>query len=319
MGFSGVRRGVAAVTAATALAGLAACGPDDRPAAGGSSPSATAPGGASPSASGATASPATDLAAEFRRLEAAFDARLGVHAVDTGTGRTVAYRADERFAYASTFKALAAAALLDRTSAGQLDEVVHYTRDDLLAHSPVTEKHVATGMSLRDLADAAVRYSDNTAGNLILRRLGGPAGFEESLRDLGDTATDAARFETSLNEGRPGDRRDTTTPRAFATDLRAYAVGDALSREDRDILNGWLRGNTTGDGLIRAGTPRGWVVGDKTGSGGYGARNDIAVLWPPDGAPIVLAVMSRRDAKDAPYDDALIAQATRVVVAALRP
>ncbi|MGK5741173.1 class A beta-lactamase [Micromonospora sp. URMC 103] len=314
MGFV-VRRGVGAVTALTALAGLAACGPDDHPTAG----LPSTPVVSSTSARGATTSPTPAVAEEFRQLETAFGARLGVHAIDTGTGRTLGYRADERFAYASTFKALAAAALLDRTSAADLDRVVRYTRADLVAHSPVTERNVATGMPLRDVVDAAIRYSDNTAGNLILRRLGGPAGFEESLRRLGDTTTEADRYETALNEGRPGDRRDTTTPRAFANDLRAYAVGDALNGEDRDLLTAWLRRNTTGGGLVRAGTPEGWVVGDKTGSGGYGARNDIAVLWPPEGAPIVLAVMSRRDAADAPYDDALIARATRIVVAALRP
>lgn len=261
-------------------------------------------------------SPAADQ--EFRRLEEQFGARLGIYAVDTGAGRTVEYRADERFAYASTWKALAAAEVLDGTTDAQLDRVVRYSARDLVAHSPITEKHVGEGMSLRALADAAVRYSDNTAGNLLLRHLGGPAGFESKLRALGDTVTDAARYETALNEGTPGDRRDTSTARALAGDLRAYTVGVALEPADRDVLIGWLRGNTTGAALVRAGVPAGWVVGDKTGTGGYGTRNDIAVIWPPDRAPIVLAVLSSRDRKDASPDDSLIAQATRVVVAHLR-
>ncbi|RAO13883.1 class A beta-lactamase [Micromonospora noduli] len=254
---------------------------------------------------------------EFRRLEEQFGARLGIHAVDTGTGRTVEYRADERFAYASTWKALAAAEVLDGTTDAQLDRVVRYSTRDLVAHSPITEKHVGEGMSLRALADAAVRYSDNTAGNLLLRHLGGPAGFEAKLRALGDTVTDVARYETALNEGTPGDKRDTSTARALAGDLRAYTVGVALEPADRDVLRAWLRGNTTGAALVRAGVPAGWVVGDKTGTGGYGTRNDIAVIWPPDRAPIVLAVLSSRDRKDATPDDAVIAQATRVVVAQL--
>ncbi|SIQ78066.1 class A beta-lactamase [Micromonospora avicenniae] len=312
MGFPRVRGGAVVTCAAMILAGLTACGPDGRPDAPAASGAASAP------ATGAPPTPAA-VDREFRRLETEFDARLGVLAVDTGTGTTVQHRADERFAYASTFKALAAAMLLDRTSATELDQVVRYSRSDLVAHSPITEQRVATGMRLRDVADAAVRYSDNTAANLMLGHLGGPDGFERELRRLGDTTTEADRYETALNEGRPGDRRDTTTPRAFATDLRAYAVGDALSQEDRDVLNGWLRKNTTGDALVRAGVPAGWTVGDKTGGGGYGTRNDIAVLWPPEGAPIVLAVMSSRDAENAAYDDALIARATRVVVGALRP
>jgi beta-lactamase class A len=302
-----VTRRAAVITAvAFALAACSTTSPPPVPASGAS----TTPLSPSPSRSSATP--------DFAKLEARFDARLGVYAVDTGTGRTVEYRADERFAYASTFKALAAGALLDATSTAELDQLVRYTRADLVAHSPITEQHVETGMTLRELADAAVRYSDNTAANLILKRLGGPAGFERALRELGDQVTDPERVETDLNEAAPGDRRDTSTPRALATDLRAYVVGDALSAEDRAVLTEWLKKNTTGDTLIRAAVPAGWQVGDKTGSGGYGTRNDIAVVWPPDGAPLVLAILSSRDEENAEADDALIAEATTMTIEALR-
>jgi beta-lactamase class A len=281
-------------------------------------PSAPASGRATASASAAASPAPSAVDAGFRQLETQFGARLGVYVVDTGSGRTVEHRADERFAYASTFKALAAAAVLAETTTAELDQVVRYTRADLVAHSPVTKEHVDTGMTLRQLADAAVRFSDNAAANLLLERLGGPDGFERRLRALGDEVTDPERTETALNEARPGDVRDTSTPRALATDLRAYAVGDALSGEDRALLTGWLRGNTTGGALIRAGVPAGWVVGDKTGAGGYGTRNDIAVVWPPDGDPVVLAILSHRQDRDARYDDALIARAAQLAIAALR-
>lgn len=252
------------------------------------------------------------------RLEMDFDVRLGVFAVDTGTGRTVEHRPDERFAYASTYKALAAAAVLAQTTTSELDDMVHYTRADLVTYSPVTETRVATGMTLREVADAAVRISDNTAGNLLLMRLGGPAGLQRALRGLGDEITEVDRVETDLNSAVPGDERDTSTPRALATDLRAYAVDDALSQEDREVFMDLLRRNTTGAKLVRAGVPAGWDVGDKTGAGGYGTRNDLAVLRPPGRAPIVLAVMSSRDQQDAEYDDDLVARAAEVVAAALR-
>jgi beta-lactamase class A len=254
---------------------------------------------------------------QFADLEVEFDARLGVYAVDTGSGQTIAYRADERFAYASTFKALAAAAVLDETTVEELDTLVTYTREELVTYSPVTELHVDTGMTLRAIAEAAVTRSDNTAGNLLLKELGGPAGFKLKLEAIGDDVTNPVRWETILNEATPGDPRDTSTPRALAKSLRAYAVDDALSAEDRAVLVGWLVGNTTGSGLIRAGVPAGWLVGDKTGAGGYGTRNDIAVIWPPDADPIVLAVLSSRDEEDATYDNALIAEATEVALAAL--
>ncbi|MFK3983369.1 class A beta-lactamase [Micromonospora sp. NPDC050397] len=307
------RRVAIVVSAALALVPLAACSSTGTPTGG-----TTATAGATASAAATSPAPVAGLGPEFERLEARFGARLGVYALDTGTGRTVEHRADERFAYASTFKALAAGAVLATTSTAELDQVVRYTSADLVTYSPVTEKHVESGMTLRAIADAAVRYSDNTAGNLLLRRLGGPDGLEQALRGLGDQVTDPERTETALNEAKPGDQRDTSTPRALGTDLRAYALGSALDAEDRAVLTGWLRGNTTGDKTIRAGVPAGWTVGDKTGSGGYGTRNDIAVVWPPDGEPLVLAILSSRDKPDAAYDDALIAEAAKVVTGALR-
>ncbi|WP_306213831.1 class A beta-lactamase [Actinoplanes sp. RD1] len=267
---------------------------------------------------GATSSEAAAAEAAFLALEQEFDARLGVYALDVTTGREVGHRADERFAYASTHKALTAGALLARTTPAGLDELVTYRRADLVAHSPVTEQHVTGGISIGAAAEAAVRVSDNTAANLVLAELGGPAGFESALRRLGDTVTEPARVEPALNEARPGDERDTSTPRALAGDLQRYVLGDALAAEDREVLTDWLTGNATSATLIRAGVPAGWRVAGKSGGGGYGTRNDIAVVWPSPGHPLVLAVLSRRDTEDAEYDDALIARAATAVTQMLR-
>lgn len=290
---------------------LAACtAPADKPAA------------EKPAAENTVEKPAAEKTVEkldLSALERRYGARLGVYALDTGTGQEITHRPDERFAYASTFKALAGAAILARTTPEELDQVVRYTSADLVEYSPVTEKHVRTGMPLREVIEAAITVSDNTAGNLMLRELGGPEGFERDLRALGDRVTDPERVETALNSAVPGDVRDTSTPRALATSLREYAVAGALEPADREQLVTWLRANTTGGELIRAGVPDGWTVGDKTGAGGYGTRNDIAVLWPPSGAPIVLAVLSSRPRKDAEYDNALIAEAARAVVDSLPP
>jgi beta-lactamase class A len=246
-------------------------------------------------------------------LERRFDARLGVYALDTGSGRELAHRSDERFAMCSVFKAVAAAAVLDRTPPEHLDQRVHYRESDLAAYSPIAEQHVADGMTIRELCDAAVRYSDNTAGNLLLADLGGPTGITTFARSLGDEVTRLDRTEPELNTAIPGDERDTTTPRAIAGLFRALVLGDRLDPTDRGLLTDWLVGNTTGDARIRAGVPADWRVGDKTGTGSYGTANDVAVLWPPDAAPIVLAVLSSRTTEDADSDDALLAEAARVV------
>ncbi|SDQ30735.1 class A beta-lactamase [Actinopolyspora saharensis] len=255
----------------------------------------------------------------FAGLEQRFDARLGVYAVDTATGEEVTHRADERFAHASTYKALSAGVVLRRNSIGGLNRRIHYSRSDLVTYSPITKKHVDTGMTLRAVLDAAIRYSDNTAANLLFREIGGPAALQAALRGIGDTTIHVDRTEPELNRrSAPDDIRDTSTPRAMAETLRKFTVGDVLAPDKRAILNEMLRtAKLTGD-LVRAGVPSGWEVGDKSGAAEYGTRNDIAVIRPPGRAPVVLAVMSDRQSRDAEYDDALIAQAARQVVDVLR-
>ncbi|KML03230.1 beta-lactamase [Rossellomorea marisflavi] len=260
----------------------------------------------------------TDLDETFATIESEYDARVGVYAIDTGSDQTIDYRSEERFAFASTYKALAAALVLKQNTMEELEEVITYTEDDLVSYSPITEKHVDTGMTLAELSEAAVRTSDNTAGNLLFEELGGPEQFQQSLREIGDDVTQSDRYETALNEFTPGNTRDTSTPAALATSLQGFAVGDQLTDDKRERLLDWMQGNATGDTLIRAGAPEGWTVADKSGAGRYGTRNDIAVVWPPDREPIILAIMTRHDTEDAEYDDALIAEVAEATLNALK-
>lgn len=269
------------------------------------------------STASAAATTSSTASQALAAIESQFHARLGVYALDTGTGHTVTYRPDERFAFASTYKALAAGILLQHATDSQLGAVVTYSADDVVPNSPITSQHVGVGMTLRDVIAAAIEYSDNTAANLMMQRLGGPAGLQAALRGLGDTATDVNRTEPSLNTAIPGDTRDTSTPRALATDLRQLALTAVLPQSRHQMLENWLVGNTTGGPYIRAAVPAGWKVGDKTGNGGYGTRDDIAVIGRPGGSPIVIAVLSDRGIVNAPSDDALIADATKVALTAL--
>lgn len=230
---------------------------------------------------------------QLKELEAGFAGRIGVRAFRTDRGPVIDYRAGERFALLSTFKALAGAAVLRRarqTDPGLMSKLVRYTREELVTHSPITEQHVDTGMTVSALCDATIRYSDNTAGNLVLRELGGPAGITRFARGLGDPHTRLDRWETDLNTNLPGDERDTTTPGDMADNLEKLVLGRALAKPDRAQLTDWLVRNTTGDKRIRAGVPAGWRVGDKTGTGDYGSANDVAIAWPPDAEPLVIAV-----------------------------
>jgi beta-lactamase class A len=233
-----------------------------------------------------------DLAAAFKTLEEKTGARLGVSAHDTGSDSRIDYRENERFAMCSTFKFLASAAVLARVDQKQeqLDRMILIKKSDLVDYSPVTEKYAGKEMSIEAICEAAVTLSDNTTGNLMLDTLGGPKGLTKYARSLGDATFRLDRWETELNEAKPGDPRDTITPAAILKDMQKTVLGDALSKSSRDQLVEWLLGNKTGDKRLRAGLPRDWSVGDKTGTSDSGMANDVAVIWPPDRKPILLAV-----------------------------
>ncbi|MER8016728.1 class A beta-lactamase [Streptomyces griseoluteus] len=258
--------------------------------------------------------------AELAALEQRYGARLGVYARNTRTGATVAYRADEPFAMCSTFKAIAAAAVLrDHGGRAALGEVIHYPPADILSNSEQTRAHQQTGMALGDVCAAAIQYSDNTAGNLMLRRIGGPAGLTRFFRSLGDRVSRLDRWETDLNTAVPGDPRDTSTPRALGHTFELLTLGRALGGGEREQLVGWLRGNTTSGKRFGAGLPSGWVLADKTGTGSYASANDLGVAWTGKGTPLLLSVLSTRPEPDAPVDEALIEESARLLATTLAP
>lgn len=263
---------------------------------------------------GAPSRPA--LSERFAALEARSGGRLGVQVRDTGTGRVSGHRAEERFPLCSTFKLLAAGAVLARVDGGteHLERRVPYGPGDLVEYSPATQPRVAEGeMTLGDLCAAAITLSDNTAGNLILTTLGGPAGLTAYLRGLGDPATRLDRNEPTLNEARPGDPRDTTTPAAMVANLERLTLGTALTPASRAILLGWLADNRTGGARLRAGLPPGWRVGDKTGSGDRGTTNDTGLLWPPGGAPILVAAYLTETDASTEDRNAILADVARAI------
>lgn len=260
---------------------------------------------------------ASHAQARFAALERAAGGRLGVFALDTEDGTQLRYRADERFPVCSTFKVLLASAILERSARtrGLLERRIHYTRGDLVAYSPISEHHVDSGMSVAELCAAALQYSDNTAANLLIHLLGGPAEVVAFARSVGDRVFRLDRLETALNTAIPGDARDTSTPASMGRTLERLAVGDALGVDQRDQLRRWLRGNTTGATRIRAGVPASWRVGDKTGTGDYGTTNDVAVLWPPARPPLIVALYYTQPTQDAKPRSDVLAQAARIIVA----
>lgn len=264
---------------------------------------------------------APSQAIDFNSIEERVGGRLGVAALNTANGAWLTFRADERFALCSTFKCLAAAAVLYRTQRNELrlDQPVHYTRADLLPLSPVTTANVDRGwMSLHELCAAAIEQSDNTGGNLLLANLGGPAGLTAFLRANGDAATRLDRAETALNENSPGDLRDTTTPRAMAMTLRRFlTTQETLNAANAARLIAWMQQCRTGLTRLRAGLPHDWRVGDKTGAsaGDHSANNDVAIAFPPGRAPILIASYLSEGGADADARNAAHADVARAIAA----
>jgi beta-lactamase class A len=252
----------------------------------------------------------------FKEIEARLGGRVGLSVMDTGSGKTLSWRGDERFAMCSSFKWVLAASVLSRADQGQLrlSDTISYTSAQLLSHSPVTGAHVKEGhMRIEDLCAAAVEESDNGAANLLLARIGGPNSVTAYARSIGDSVTRLDRNEPTLNENRSGDPRDTTTPDAMVQTMKTVLIGDALRADSRAKLLDWLKKCDTGAHRLRAGIPASWSEGDKTGTGERGAAVDNAIIWPPHRAPILAAAYVSDSNKSTEMLEAAIADLGRLI------
>lgn len=263
------------------------------------------------------AEPLPPVADRIEALRRRHNAEIGLYAVDLESGREIAVGDGDSYAMCSTFKAYASAAILQRAQQGRLTltDAVPVEQADILSNSPVTEPRVGTTMTLAELCQAALQRSDNAAANLLLRTLGGPPTVTAFARGAGDDRSRLDRWETALNSAVPGDPRDTSTPRALGTGIRAVLTGDVLDTAHRRLLEDWMRANETSS--MRAGLPPGWSTADKTGSGGYGTTNDVGVAYGPQGQRWLLSIMTRAvgDDPDAPNLRPLIGEIAAVVVA----
>ncbi|MEW2266451.1 class A beta-lactamase [Streptomyces sp. NPDC047853] len=273
------------------------------------------------------ASSASGLSQKLRALEKSYGGRIGAVGIDLGNGRRVAYRADERFPFNSSFKVFACAAVLDeaRTSApGLMERVVRWKPADmagLTANSPETTEYTDTGMTPAQLCRAGITKSDGFAGNLLLEQIGGPRGLTAFFRAAGDRSSRLDRPEPWLTEWGPGEARDTTTPAAAARTFTELTTGDTLQAGDRARLVGWLKASVTGADRIKAGLPKDWTVGNKTGTGGasnHGTASDLAIVWPPGSdAPLILSVYTNRGHDNTAHDDRVIASTATALATAL--
>jgi beta-lactamase class A len=239
-------------------------------------------------------------------------------AINTANNQQIEYRSNELFPFCSTGKVMVVGAILKASESNPqlMQRQLHYSKQDTESsgYAPITGQHIKDGMSVSALSQAAIAYSDNGAMNQLLQILGGTQMVSTFAKSIGDNKFNLVRTEPQLNTAIPGDERDTTTPVAMALSLQKLSLGTALDKKQQAQLQEWLKANTTGDKRIRAGVPKGWTVGDKTGTGSYGTTNDVAVIWPPQAKPIVLVVYFTQNKKDTKPNDQVIAQATKIVI-----
>lgn len=259
-------------------------------------------------------------AARLGALEARAHGRLGVAAIDTGSGRRVDYRSAEPFPMCSTFKVLLSAAVLRRVDRGEerLDRRITFTQADLLEYAPVVRGRLEEGaLPVGTLCAAAIEVSDNVAANLLLNAIGGPAALTAFARSLGDEKTRLDRTEPALNSAIPDDPRDTTTPAVILDDLQCLLLGGQLSPRSARQLEAWMAASVTGAGRLRAGVPADWPVAHKTGTGEHGTTNDVALVRPPGRPPILVSAYLTGSDLAAADRDAVLAEVARIVVEAL--
>ncbi len=262
--------------------------------------------------------PTTNIEKKLSDLEKQNAGRLGVYAINTSNNQDITYRANQRFPLCSTAKVMAVSAILKQSenNTNFLHKKIFFSKVALTTsgYAPITQKHLATGITLAELCSAAIMYSDNAAMNLLIKQLGSLKNVTHFARAIGNRTFRLDRLEPQLNSAIPGDLRDTSTPEAMATSLQKIILGNALALPQRQLLTGWLIHNTTGDARIRFSVPKKWLVGDKTGTGNYGTTNDIAIIWPPQCKPIILAIYFTQNKQKATPSDTVITAATQVVL-----
>ncbi|MCD8884807.1 BlaZ-like penicillin-hydrolyzing class A beta-lactamase [Mammaliicoccus sciuri] len=253
---------------------------------------------------------------DLKKVEDKYDANIGVYALNTATDEEITFNEDKRFAYASTFKAVSSAMLLEKTPHNELNKKVHVSKEDIVPYSPVLEKFINKDITIKKLIEATMLYSDNTANNIIIEALGGYKEVNKRLKSLDDKTTKPSRMEPELNNYDPKNNRDTSTPQAFGITLNKIINDGRLSKENKTFLIDLMIHNKSGDTLIKKGAPKNFKVADKSGQAiTYASRNDVAFVYPKgESKPIVLVIFTNKEGKTDKPNDKVVSETAKVVL-----
>jgi beta-lactamase class A len=234
--------------------------------------------------------PPAPLARRIARLEQGFSGRLGFWALDLGRGEFFGHNAGQVFPAASTIKLFILRELFRQAAADLVDldhDTVEMQRDDVTRGSGVI-KDLTPGLrlSLRDAATLMITVSDNTATNLLIRRLGART-INEQTRAAGfeDTHLSGVFFKGRGLSGTVTSPRDLGAFMAEVARRGPRPLLEILDREQSaNIIGRLIPYDPYAKGRDR------WRLASKSGSM-RGVRNDAGYVRGP-GCRYVLALMS---------------------------
>lgn len=261
------------------------------------------------------------------------DAVIGVTAIHLESGERISVRGSQHFPMGSVYKFPIALAVLKRVDSGALSLEQPITIEPHQfapgGYSPIRDdaKGKAVTLTVGELLEAMVDWSDNTATDVLLELIGGPRTVSTRMAELGAARVRVDRSETEIHrdlkqpgyEDRyPADVRDSATPDAMADLLRTFWLGrDGLSRESHALLVKHMTNSPTGHRKLRAALPEGWTLAHKSGQMPR-TSNDAGILISPDGKQhIAIAIFATNAKDDAKIVDADIVAVTRAVLAQL--
>jgi beta-lactamase class A len=288
-------------------------------------------------------------------------ANLGVGLINLESGQTFVFKGDRRFPMQSVFKLPLAAAVLAEVDAGQmrLTEGFSLTEDQLSpAFSPIAAGFPARrDYTAQALFEAVVVESDNTAADVLMKRIGGPGAVTAWLTARRVPEVRVDRYERELQPdvyGMPSfrpawladgafaearaaippptrlaamhrymaDPRDTATPRGMLEFLQMLDRQELLSPASTRLLLKTMSHTTRGSARIKAGLPKDAFLAHRPGTSGVDQRistahNDVGIFTLADGRSYAMAVFLSGSTLDEAGRDRVIAQVTGAAVKAV--
>lgn len=234
-------------------------------------------------------------------MVSSFPGRVGVAMVGLEFFDSLTINGNQRFPMQSVYKFPLAMAVLNQVDQGKftLDQKIHLTRKDLLPKtwSPLRDKypHGNVNITLQEILEQTVSYSDNNGCDILFRLIGGPKKAEAYIHGLGVKNIAIISTEKELHKDWKLQFSNWTTPMGIAQLLQTFYYRSKLSKPSNDLLWKALTSTTTGPKRLKGLLPPGTEVGHKTGSSGdkdglTAATNDVGIITLPNGKHYILAV-----------------------------